>query len=104
VQLTLLANSGQVLSLMSITAAAALVGLTPPGVLVVAPAAVPLLGAVPLSLAAGGIYPTTQAEILALTHLQILNLMEWYNEDFGILPGDPIGVRCNKVGHWIHRH
>jgi hypothetical protein len=95
VQLTLLANSGQVLSWMSITAPAALVGLTPPGVLVVAPAAVPLLGAVPLSLAAGGIYPTTQAEVFCLTQL---NLMEWYNEDFGILPGDPIGIRCNKVG------
>eukprot|EP01124_Arcella_intermedia_P023684 TRINITY_DN3811_c0_g1_i3.p1 TRINITY_DN3811_c0_g1~~TRINITY_DN3811_c0_g1_i3.p1 ORF type:complete len:202 (+),score=38.32 TRINITY_DN3811_c0_g1_i3:36-641(+) len=95
-------RSKEVVGLMSAVAPLAFAALTPPGV---APAIIPVpaIGAVPPLLpGAGGIYPGTQATILALTHQQIMNLMEFYNEDFGIAVGDPIGVRINKVGRWIH--
>jgi len=92
-------RSKEVVGLMSVTAPLAFAALTPPGVVPAVVPVAPILGAVPLP---GGLYPTTQAAILALTHVQIMNLMDWYNEDFGIVAGDPIGVRINKVGRWIH--
>eukprot|EP01124_Arcella_intermedia_P023683 TRINITY_DN3811_c0_g1_i2.p1 TRINITY_DN3811_c0_g1~~TRINITY_DN3811_c0_g1_i2.p1 ORF type:complete len:227 (+),score=26.63 TRINITY_DN3811_c0_g1_i2:36-716(+) len=93
-------RSKEVVGLMSAVAPLAFAALTPPGVF---PAIIPVpaIGAVP-PLLPGGIYPGTQAAILALTHQQILDLIEFYNEDFGIAVGDPIGVRINKVGRWIH--
>jgi len=95
-------RSKEVPSLMSVTAPVALAAITPQGVAVAVPAIVPVLGAIPTPLSAGGIYPTTEAEILALTHQQMMALVNWYNEDIGFVPGDPIGVRRNKVGRWIH--
>ena len=36
-----------------------------------------------------------------LTHLGILQLIQFYNENFGILPGELIGARIQRVSTWL---
>ncbi|KAJ7493285.1 hypothetical protein B0H11DRAFT_2005723 [Mycena galericulata] len=43
----------------------------------------------------------TRAQIFALTHLQILVLVEFYNETMGIVPEDGIAERRGKVFEWM---
>jgi len=72
-------------------------GLVPAGV------AAPVVLAVPPAIGTfpGGIFPINTAQILQLTHAQILELIYWYNDTMLIAPGDSAAVRQAKVLSWI---
>eukprot|EP01124_Arcella_intermedia_P026556 TRINITY_DN5014_c0_g1_i1.p1 TRINITY_DN5014_c0_g1~~TRINITY_DN5014_c0_g1_i1.p1 ORF type:complete len:240 (+),score=30.83 TRINITY_DN5014_c0_g1_i1:18-737(+) len=61
---------------------------------------VPPVGAIP-PLTPAGVFPDNLATLMTLTDLQILQLVQWYNDDMGILPGDAVGVRRTKLQNWI---
>jgi hypothetical protein len=60
-------------------------------------AQIPAVGAQPGPMGAGGIFPDDLDILLNLTHNQVLHIVQFYNDDFGILPGDNIVVRRRKL-------
>ncbi|KAJ7017075.1 hypothetical protein C8F04DRAFT_1277601 [Mycena alexandri] len=44
---------------------------------------------------------STTATISAFTHAQILVLIEYYNEAFGVVPGDSTAQRRTKILNWV---
>ena len=60
------------------------------------------VGVAPNLIGAGGahaIFPTDRTYVLS--HAEIVTLMHFYNETFGILPADAIDVRRDKVRLWL---
>ncbi|KAJ7039753.1 hypothetical protein C8F04DRAFT_1084704 [Mycena alexandri] len=43
----------------------------------------------------------TAATISAFSHAQILVLVEFYNENFGVVPGDTVSQRQAKIFQWV---
>lgn len=74
---------------------------------VAAPA--PIVGVVPIGtpptandqLGPFPIFPADRVAINGLTHREILDLVNYYNDDFGILPGDTLEDRQVKFSDWI---
>lgn len=66
-----------------------------------APAVLPAVGATPALASAGGIFPDTFNDLGSLTHLDILVLVQFYNDTMGIMPGDTLPVRRNKLREFI---
>jgi hypothetical protein len=60
-------------------------------------AQIPAVGDQTGRLGAGGIFPDDLDILLNLTHIQVLNLVQFYNDDLGILLGDNILVRRRKL-------
>ena len=67
------------------------IGVAPQAALV-APEAVPNVGDIP---------PAFNANIFEYRHQDILRLIIFYNDDFGIIPGDGIPLRIQKFRHFL---
>eukprot|EP00727_Mastigamoeba_balamuthi_P012967 m51a1_g8293 hypothetical protein (230) ;mRNA; r:166832-167697 len=46
-------------------------------------------------------FPASADAVTALSHTQVLGLVQWYNDDMGIVPADSLATRVNKVCDWI---
>lgn len=46
-------------------------------------------------------FPATQAELNALTSLQLSELAMLYNDDFGVLAGDNLGTKLHKFRMFV---
>ena len=55
----------------------------------------------PLLLSNNGIFPDSHSALMSLTHHQILVLVQFYNDDFGIQPGDSIETRREKFFFFV---
>ncbi|ESK83661.1 kid repeat protein [Moniliophthora roreri MCA 2997] len=49
----------------------------------------------------GDVHPLNPRNVGSLTHVDIINLIIFYNEDFGIVPGDDLESRREKVRAWL---
>ena len=36
-----------------------------------------------------------------INHLTILRIVQHYNQDFGIQPGDTVTIRSQKIANWL---
>ena len=74
-------------------------GIAPGGIAIpAAPVALPAVGTAP---AAPVPLPATMDAINALTHAQIIHLVCFYNETFGIVAGNPIHVRITRFQEFM---
>jgi hypothetical protein len=60
-------------------------------------AQIPAVGAQPDLLGVGGIFPDDLDTLLKLTNHQVLQVVQFYNDDFGILQGDNLAIRIRKL-------
>jgi hypothetical protein len=72
-------------------------GVNPPPPLAVIPGVMQQ----PLGFRQGGCFPDTVQDLRSLSHAQILALVQYYNFNFGIQPGDGIEQRKLKVERYV---
>ena len=52
----------------------------------------------------GTVFPQFNPNVDAYQHIDILHLVIFYNDDFGILLGDQLPERKRKIRNWLMEH
>ena len=61
----------------------------------------PEVGDEPEMLRHGGVFPIDEIELSRFTDTDILNMMNFYNETFGISPQDNVQTRRSRICRWL---